>query len=113
MTVQAKEGYAAAGDQSAVVVLSTELTPELIEEGKYRELLSRIQGMRKDLGLEYTQRIRLAIEGSDGLRKLVDKHGEHFLSETLCDELSDSLEECESREMDIDGETVTIRLKKS
>ena len=109
VTVQAKEGYAAAGDETAVVVLSTELTEALLEEGKYRELLSRIQTFRKDLGLEYTQRIRLAIQGSESLKRILEARRENLMKETLCIELAGSLEGT-TREVDIDGEPATITL---
>jgi isoleucyl-tRNA synthetase len=109
VTVQAREGYAAAGDETAVVVLSTELTEALLEEGKYRELLSRIQAFRKDLGLEYTQRIRLAIQGSESLKRIVEARRDDLMKETLCIELSSSLEGS-TREVDIEGEPATITL---
>jgi len=113
VTVQAKEGYAAAGDQVAVVVLSTELTPELIEEGIYREILNRIQTFRKELELDYTQRIRLAIRGSEQLNKILDGRREHLMRETLCVELVEQAEgwnEASVREIEIEGEPATITL---
>jgi isoleucyl-tRNA synthetase len=94
------------------VVLSTELTPALLEEGKYRELLNRIQTFRKDLGLEYSQRIRLAIRGSESLVKIVEARREDLMKETLCVELSASLEG-HTREVDIEGEPLTIVLAKA
>jgi isoleucyl-tRNA synthetase len=109
VAVSAKEGYAAAGDETAVVVLSTELTPALLEEGKYRELLNRIQTFRKDLGLEYTQRIRLAIRGSESLKGIVEARREDLMKETLCVDLTESLEG-HTREVDIEGEVVTLVL---
>jgi isoleucyl-tRNA synthetase len=111
VAVQAKEGYAAAGDETAVVVVSTELTADLVEEGIYRELLNRIQTLRKDLGLEYTQRIKLAIAGSDQLNRILDAHREHFMKETLCVELSEyGLEEAETRDVEIEGDSAKISL---
>jgi isoleucyl-tRNA synthetase len=110
VSVSAREGYAAAGDETAVVVLSTELTPELLEEGKYRELLSRIQALRKDLGLEYTQRIRLSIQGAEALQAIVERRREHLMRETLCVELLDDGVEGSSREVEIEGEPATITL---
>jgi isoleucyl-tRNA synthetase len=109
VTVQAKEGYAAAGDEAAVVVLSTELTEALLEEGKYRELLSRVQTFRKDLGLEYTQRIRLSIQGSESLTRILEARREDLMKETLCVEVSERLEG-NTREVDIEGEPATITL---
>ncbi|MFQ5790885.1 MAG: class I tRNA ligase family protein, partial [Acidobacteriota bacterium] len=113
VVVQAKEGYAAAGDQTAVVVLSTELTPELIEEGIYRELLNRIQVFRKELELEYTQRIRLVIQGSERLEKIVENRRQHLMGETLCVELASdgaSWANAVQREVDIEGEPATLIL---
>jgi isoleucyl-tRNA synthetase len=111
VAVQAKEGYAAAGDETAVVVLSTELTEALLEEGKYRELLNRIQTLRKDLELEYTQRIRLAIRGSEPLMKMVQANREELMKETLAVEISPTVQGT-VREVDIEGERVTIVLAK-
>ena len=111
VVVQAKEGYAAAGDETTVIVVSTELTADLIEEGIYRELLSRIQTLRKDLGLEYTQRIKLGIAGSDQLHRILDAHREHFMKETLCIELSEGgIDETEAREVEIEGDPAKISL---
>ena len=113
VTVQAKEGYAAAGDQVAVVVLTTALTPELVDEGIYRELLSRIQAIRKELELEYTQRIRLAIKGTERVQEIVEERREHFMREVLCVELVEQFEgwaDAATREMEIEGEAVTITL---
>lgn len=109
VAVRAKEGYAAAGDETAVVVLSTELTPELVDEGIYRELLSRVQALRKELGLEYTQRIRLAIDAPDGIEAILAHRRDHFLAETLCVELIDALEGT-TREVEIEGQAVKITL---
>jgi isoleucyl-tRNA synthetase len=116
VVVEAREGYAAAGDQTSVVVLSTELTPELIEEGIYRELLNRIQTFRKELELEYTQRIRLAITGSDRLNEIVEKRREHLMGETLCVELVNdgaSLKEVAKRKVEIEGQEATLSLARA
>jgi isoleucyl-tRNA synthetase len=112
VAVQAKEGYAAAGDETAVVVLSTELTPALLEEGKYRELLNRIQTFRKDLGLDYTQRIRLAIHCSESMKRIIQARREDLMKQTLCVELAERLEG-HTREVDIEGARVTIVLAKT
>jgi isoleucyl-tRNA synthetase len=116
VAVQAKEGYAAAGDQVAVVVLSTELTHQLVDEGIYRELLNRIQTFRKELELEYTQRIRLAIQGSERLNAIVEKRRDHLMEETLCVELAPSAEGWDAanvREIEIEGEPACITLARA
>jgi isoleucyl-tRNA synthetase len=114
--VDAKEGYAAAGDQTSVVVLRTELTPELVEEGIYRELLNRIQTFRKELELEYTQRIRLAIDGAERLTEIGKKRQEHLMGETLCVELGEdgsSWEGAARRDVEIEGEAATLSLARA
>jgi isoleucyl-tRNA synthetase len=113
VTVQAKEGYAAAGDQVGVVVMSTELTEDLVDEGIYRELLNRIQTLRKELELEYTQRIRLYIGGSERLERIIKERRQHLMSETLCVELTENQEalmDGDRREVEIEGEPATIVL---
>jgi isoleucyl-tRNA synthetase len=113
IVVEAREGYAAAGDRTAVVVLSTALTPDLIEEGLYREVLNRVQTLRKELELEYTQRIRLAIQGSERLQRIIQAREEHLRGETLCVELQldgAAPAGAEKREVDVDGEQATLYL---
>ncbi|MCZ7648451.1 MAG: isoleucine--tRNA ligase [Planctomycetota bacterium] len=87
ITIQAKEGYAAAGGRGAVVVLDTHLTPELEAEGFARELVNRIQNARKDLDLKYEQRINLAVKGSPRMEEVARAFGEYIRRETLATEL--------------------------
>ena len=113
VVVGSREGYAAAGDQNVVVVLSTELTPQLIDEGIYRELLNRIQTLRKDLELDYTQRIKLAVTGSERLTRIIETRREHLMGETLCVELAEDGQEwgeATHREIEIEGEKATLSL---
>ena len=110
------EHYAAAGDRTTVVVLNTELNDQLRDEGLYRELLHRIQNLRKELDVEYTQRIRLSIKGSERLRRILEANKEHFKAETLCVELDNdetTWDGAEHRQFDIEGEEVTISLAPS
>ena len=116
VVVASREGYAAAGDQNVVVVLATELTPQLVDEGIYRELLNRIQTLRKDLQLEYTQRIKLAIRGSERLERIVEARREHLMGETLCVELAEDGQDWEQathREIEIEGEKATLSLARN
>ena len=73
----------AAGDRAGVVVLDTRLTNELRDLGFLRELLSRIQTMRKDAGLEYTDRIRVRVEGNERVCAVVEKHRDVLAAEAL------------------------------
>ena len=85
--VDAAEHFAAAGDRTAVVVLNTDLDNKLREEGFYRELLHRVQNLRRELDVEYTQRIRLSVQGSDRLQRIMAENQDHFMGEVLCTEL--------------------------
>ncbi|MCA9238991.1 MAG: hypothetical protein KDA37_02275, partial [Planctomycetales bacterium] len=84
-----KPGWAAANDQGVVVVLSTELTPELIAEGLARDLIRVIQDRRKEIGCEFTDRIEIGLATeSDELRQAVDSFGDYVARETLADSLT-------------------------
>ena len=71
VSLEAREGFAAAAGAAGVVVLHTALTDALVEEGLFREVLNRVQTFRKELDLEYTGRIRLTLEGADRLLSAV------------------------------------------
>ncbi|MEM8865493.1 MAG: isoleucine--tRNA ligase [Planctomycetota bacterium] len=87
--ITAKEGYAAANDQGVVVVLATELTPELIAEGLARDLVRVIQDRRKELGCEFTDRIEVGIETeSTDLATAIEQHHDYLAGETLADTLA-------------------------
>ena len=111
--VESAGHYAAAGDRTTVVVLNTELNDQLREEGFYRELLHRVQNLRKELDIEYTQRIRLSIQGSERLRRILAANEEHFKAETLCIELRNDdgmWDGAQQKQFDIEGEEVTVSL---
>jgi isoleucyl-tRNA synthetase len=82
--LQAKEGWAAANDKGVVVVLATELTPELIAEGLARELVRVIQERRKEMGCNFTDRIEVGVvTKSDELKKAVETFRDYICAETL------------------------------
>ena len=98
--LSAKDGWAAAQGDSCVVVLSTELTEELIREGMARDVVRLIQDRRKELDLQFTDRIHLGlVTESEGLRRAIEENAEYIKSETLALELGlealDSAEPCE------------------
>ena len=80
---ETKAGFAAAGNRVGVVVLETTLDDELRELGFYRELLNRVQTMRKEIGLEYTDRIRVAVLGSERAVRLARAHEKELAREVL------------------------------
>jgi isoleucyl-tRNA synthetase len=81
----ARPGFAAAGGKVGVVVLDTKLDAELEELGLVRELLSRIQGARRDVGLEYTDRVHLYLDVPRELAKVVNLHLDEIKTEVLAD----------------------------
>jgi isoleucyl-tRNA synthetase len=87
VVVEAGEGFAAAGGRVGVIVLHTALTDALREEGLGREILSRIQGLRKELNLGFTERIRAAIDGSERVKRVADGAREVIAREALADEV--------------------------
>ena len=114
VAVEAQEHFAAAGDSAMVVALSTDLDDELRDEGFYRELLHRIQNLRKEIDIEYTRRIELSVGGSERTDRVVSAHREHLMAETLCTKLrgpgaasADSVE----REFAIDGEEIRVAMR--
>lgn len=85
--VEAKEGFAAASAAVGVVVLKVELDDALVAEGRFRELLSRVQARRKALGLEFDARIRLALGGAPELLAVAEAHRPTLMTDTLADAL--------------------------
>jgi isoleucyl-tRNA synthetase len=82
--LQAKPGWAAANDKGAVVVLATEITPELLAEGLARDFVRAVQDRRKDTGCEFTDRIEIGVVAeSAGLRAAIDAFGDYIAAETL------------------------------
>lgn len=79
--VVAAEGFAAAGGRAGVVVLHTALGPALLDEGMAREILSRIQNVRKDLALGYTDKIEVTVRGAERVQRVVRAHRAHLAKE--------------------------------
>jgi isoleucyl-tRNA synthetase len=88
VAVHAAEGFAAETGAVGVVVLHTTLTPELIDEGLLREVVSRVQAARKDMGLEFTDRIRLSLGGSERVVRVAREGEAHIRLECLATEVS-------------------------
>lgn len=85
--VEAKEGFAAASGPEGVVVLKLELTDALVAEGRFREVLSKIQAKRKAMALEFDARIRLSVGGAPELLEVVRAYEAQICKETLTTEL--------------------------
>ncbi|MBC8352491.1 MAG: isoleucine--tRNA ligase [Planctomycetes bacterium] len=111
--LQAKEGWAAAQGPTTVVVLSTELTDELIREGYARDINRQIQDRRKQLDCEFTDRIEVGIvTDSDELRKAIEENADYIKGETLADSiLFEALKGVEPVECEVAGVTVKIYVR--
>ncbi len=81
------DGLASAEDKGMVVALDTNLTPELIAEGQVRELVSKIQNLRKDSGFEVTDHIKISYQTAGELETIIKQHAEQIKAEVLADEL--------------------------
>ena len=97
-----------------MVMLNTEITAELEREGLARELVSRIQNIRKDMDLPYEARIETAITGSDRIREAVAAHEKYILDETLSVKLLDSVPDgVDPVTVKVEGEDVTLAVKRA
>jgi isoleucyl-tRNA synthetase len=106
-------GYAFESDRGVAVVLNTELDDELLDEGFARELVNKIQNMRKTSGLEVTDRIRVTLDSTERVKSAARRHDEFIRSETLADRLEFAgIESGEAREWNINGERTSISVVK-
>ena len=107
-----KEGYISQEDGGYTVVLDTNLTPELIEEGFVYELISKIQTMRKDSGFEVTDRIRVAISDNEKLTQILRSNEKAIADKVLAVEVLDNQTLANAKEWDINGEKAVISVEK-
>ena len=107
------EGYVANSDKGITVVMDTNLTPELIEEGFVREIVSKIQTMRKDAGFEVMDRIKVYVSGNDRIADLMQRNAEQVKSVVLADDIIASEAEGFVKEWNINGENVTLGVEKN
>jgi len=111
--VMQKPGYASMADKGITVALDTTLTEELIEEGYVREVISKIQTMRKDSGFNVTDRIDVLISGSAKLADIVAKNTEYISKIVLADSIVyDGSLDGVAKDWNINGEDVVITVKK-
>lgn len=109
-TAQA-DGFVAESDKTTTVVLSTTLTPELIEEGFVRELVSKIQTMRKDSGFEVLDRIKVYYSGNDTIAKVFADNKDSIATDVLADDICEGTSDI-SKEWNINGEKVVLSVEK-
>ena len=111
VTMAQTEGYACQRYGGITVALETTLTPELIEEGFVRELISKVQTMRKESGFEVTDHIIVCLAGNDKLRAIVEKNEAFFKRVVLADEINYGAADGAAKEWNINGEKVTLAVK--
>ncbi len=107
-----KEGYATEADNTVTVVLDTNLTPELIEEGFVFEVISKIQTMRKDADFEVMDHIRVSLNGNDKLAAIVAKNQAAIAGKVLADSITTGADYGMAKEWNVNGETVTIAVER-
>lgn len=106
------EGFVSDSDKGITVVLETNLTPELIEEGFVREIISKLQTMRKDAGFEVMDHILVYQDGNEVIRGIFERNKEEIKSEVLAEEITLGETKGFIKEWNINGENVTLGVVK-
>jgi isoleucyl-tRNA synthetase len=107
------EGYVSESDNGVTVALDTNLTPELKEEGFVRELVSKIQTMRKEAGFEVTDHIQVYQTGNDRIAGILEAHKEEIGKEVLADQIRTGETDGYVKEWNINSEKTTLGVKKT
>ncbi|MBQ1193004.1 MAG: class I tRNA ligase family protein, partial [Lachnospiraceae bacterium] len=106
------EGYVSESDNNITVVLDTNLTPELIEEGNVREVISKVQTMRKEADFEVMDKITLYVDKNDVIADIVVRNKDYILSEVMANDIVTGKAEGYVKEWNINGEDVTLGVQK-
>ena len=109
--INAKEGFDVATLNNEFIILNTELTKELILEGIAREMVSKVQNLRKATGFEITDRIHVTYESDAEVEEAVTAHKEFIMNETLA--LSLTLANLDEEVMDLNGHETKIKVEKA
>ena len=107
-----KEGFVAQADKTVTVVLDTNLTPELLEEGFSAEVISKIQTMRKEAGFEVMDHISVSVTGNEKIAEIVKKNAAAISEKVLADEILYGETLDMAKEWKVNGETVELGVKK-
>ena len=107
-----KEGFMSQEDYGITVVLDTNLSEELLNEGFVLEVISKVQTMRKDSGFEVMDHIKVSINGNDKLAQIVKNNADAISTKVLANEIVYGSDVANAKEWDINGETVTIGVEK-
>jgi isoleucyl-tRNA synthetase len=112
ITMTQAEGFVTEGDNNITVVLDTKLTPELIEEGFVRELISKIQTMRKEAGFEVMDHIAISYAADEKVTGIFTKYGEEIKGEVLAENITAGALAGYEKEWNINGEQVRLAVEK-
>ena len=107
------EGYVSEGDNAVTVVLDTNLSDELIEEGFVREIVSKIQTMRKEAGFEVMDKIIVNVDKNDKIKTIIEDNLDEIKSEVLADNVEFDRINGYEKEWNINGEKVTFSVEKT
>ena len=110
--IKQQEGYYTLSDRGVTVVLDTTLTAELIEEGFVREIISKLQTMRKEAGFDVTDHIAVYVKDNEKVGELVLRNAEIIREDVLAESIELEAADGFVREWDINGEKVTLGVKK-
>ena len=106
------EGYVSQNDHGITVVMDTNLTPELLEEGFVREIISKIQTMRKEAGFEVMDKINIYVDKNDKVIEILQRNKEEITSEVLANEVIFGKINGYCKEWNINGENVELGVEK-
>lgn len=106
------EGYYTVSDRGITVAIDTRLTPELVEEGFVREIVSKLQTMRKEAGFEVMDTIRVFVSGNDRVQTILEKNRESILHDVMGVALENGQTGGYAKEWELNGETVTLGVEK-
>jgi isoleucyl-tRNA synthetase len=111
--VKQMEGYETVTDNGITVVIDTNLSEELLREGFVREIISKIQTMRKEAGFDVTDHICLYQKGNDNIKAIMTEHMDEVKDEVLADSIELDTLDGYTKEWNINGEQVTLGVKKA
>jgi isoleucyl-tRNA synthetase len=107
-----KEGFVSETDRDVTVVLDTNLSPELIEEGFVREIISKLQTMRKEAGFEVQDHIKVFYTGNSVIAGIMERNSAGIADDVLADEMGEGSAQGYSKEWNINGEKVSLTVLK-
>ena len=106
------EGFVSEGDNTITVVLDTQMTPELLEEGFYREIISKVQTMRKEADFEVMDHIYVYVDKNEKIAEIIKKYAEELKEEVLADSITLGEMKGYTKEWNINGEDVMLGVAK-